>query len=176
MTQRFRSILCPAMALGFLASCTSGVSEPEGWTRPGALMVSGWTGSVHWDPGQGSGLAWERQPGPDDLTAEEVLVAPDTVEAGEAFQVTTYTIGPGGCWRSDGQTVSTNERIVVLRPHDSHSGAEICTDALFFLAHGSTLVLTEAGEWTLRVEGRRLRLAEPLWEEPVSATRTIIVR
>jgi hypothetical protein len=139
-------------------------------------MVSGWTGSVHWDPGQGSGLVWERQPGPDDLTAEEVLVAPDTVEAGEAFQVTTYTVGPSGCWRSDGQTVSTNERIVVLRPHDSHSGSEICTDALFFLAHGSTLVLTEAGEWTLRVDGRRLRLTEPMWEEPVSATRTIIVR
>jgi hypothetical protein len=164
------------MVLGLLASCTSDVSRPEGWSKPGVLMVSGWTGSVHWDPGQGSGLVWERQPGPDDLTAEEVLVAPDTVEAREAFQVTTYTVGPSGCWRSDGQTVSTNERIVVLRPHDSHSGSEICTDALFFLAHGSTLVLTEAGEWTLRVDGRRLRLVEPLWEEPVSATKTIIVR
>lgn len=173
---RFRSILCPAVAVGILTSCTSDVSGPEGWTRPGALVVSGWTGSVPLNFGQGSGLAWERQPGPDDLTAEEVLVAPDTVEAGEAFQVTTYTVGPGGCWRSDGQTVSTTERTVVLRPHDSHSGAEVCTAALFFLDHGSTLVLTETGEWTLRVEGRRLSLAEPLFEEPASATRTIIVR
>jgi hypothetical protein len=164
------------MALGLLASCTSDVSEPEGWSKSGVLMVSGWTGSAPGNPGQGSGLDWERQPGPDDLTAEEVLVAPDTVEAGEAFQVTTHTVGPSGCWRSDGQTVSTNERVVVLRPYDSHSGSQICTYALLFLAHGSTLVLTEAGEWTLRVDGRRLRLAEPLWDEPVSATRTIFVR
>lgn len=176
MTQRFRWILCPAMVLGLLASCTGEVSGPEGWTRPGVLMVSGWTGSVHWDPGPDSGLVWESQPGPDDLTAEEVLVAPDTVEVGEAFQVVTYTIGPSGCWRSDGQTVSTNGRIVVLQPRDSHSGSEICTGALVFLAHASTLVLTEPGEWTLRVDGRRLRLTEPQWDEPVSATRTIIVR
>jgi hypothetical protein len=119
---------------------------------------------------------WLWQPGPDDLMASEVLVSPDTVEAGEAFQISTHTVGPNGCWRSDGQVANTQGRIVVLRPYDSHSGAEVCTEALTFLSHASTVVLSEVGEWTLRVDGRRLRMGDTVWEEPVSATRTIIVR
>lgn len=176
MRQRFRLILCPAMALGLLASCTGGVAGPEGWSKPGVLVISGWTGNVPENLIQGSALDWEWEPGPDDLTAAEVLVAPDTVEAGEAFLVTTHTVGPSGCWRPDGQTVSTNGRMVALSPYDSHSGSEVCTAALVFLAHGSTLVLNEPGEWTLRVDGRRLRMGDTVWEEPVSATRTITVR
>jgi hypothetical protein len=176
MKQRFGLILGPAMALGLLASCTGGVSEPEGSRQPGVLVVSGWSGNVPVNLSHGAGVDWEWQPGPDDLTAAAVLVAPDTVEAGEAFQITTHTVGPNGCWRSDGQVVNTFGRIVVLKPYDSHSGSEVCTEALTFLAHASTVVLYEIGEWTLRVDGRRLRMGDTVREEPVSARRTIIVR
>lgn len=176
MKHRFGLIMGPAVALGFLASCTDGVAGPEGFRQPGVLVISSWPGTVPTNLSHGEGVDWEWQPGPDDLTATEVLVAPDTVEAGEAFQITTHTVGPNGCWRSDGQVVNTLGRIVLLRPYDSHSGSEVCTEMLTFLPHASTVVLYETGEWTLRVDGRRLRLGDTVWEEPVSARRTIIVR
>ena len=86
------------------------------------------------------------------------------------------TVGPSGCWRSDGQSVATFGRTVLLRPYDSHSGSEVCTAALVFPAHRSTVVLYETGEWTLRVDGRRLRMGDDAWDEPISAERSIVVR
>jgi hypothetical protein len=111
-----------------------------------------------------------------DYTAPVVLQAPDTVDAGQAFEVRTNTVGPNGCWRSDGQTVGKVGRVVVLRPYDSHSGSEVCTEALVYLSHSSTLVLDEPGEWTLRVNGRRLRMGDEVWSEPIWAARSIVVR
>lgn len=165
------------MSLALLAGCSVEVAGPESWRQSGVLLISGWSGATHTALRQGAGdVVWGWQPGQTDYSAPQVLIAPDTVTAGEPFDVTTYTVGVSGCWRSDGQSVSVVARVVVLKPYDLHSGSEFCTAALVFPAHRSTITLAEQGEWTLRVDGRHLRLGEETWEEPISAEKTIFVR
>jgi hypothetical protein len=159
-----------------VAACTDEPLALVEMRAPGALVISGWIGNVPLNAGTGGNVTWAKTPETTDVAPAQVIVAPDTVAAGTPFTVTTHTVGPSGCWRSDGQTVASHDRVVVLRPYDSHSGSEICTEMLLFLAHSSTVVLQAAGEWTLRVEGRRLRLRDDVWDEPISAERTIVVR
>lgn len=163
-------------AIGLLAGCSSEATAPDGWRQPGVLLITGWTGTVPTYLSNGEGVQWNRPTGPEDFSAPEVITAPDTVDAGVAFEVATHTVGPSGCWRSDGQSVTIFGRTVLLRPYDSHSGSEVCTGALVFPVHRSTVQLYETGEWTLRVEGRRLRMGDDAWDEPISAQRSIVVR
>lgn len=163
-------------AIGLLAACSGDATAPESWRQTGILLISGWTGNRPANLSNGDGLLWNRPTGPADFSAPEVLTAPDSVDAGVPFEVTTHTVGPSGCWRSDGQSVTTFGRTVLFRPYDSHSGSEVCTGALVFPAHSSTIVLYEAGEWTLRVDGRRVRMGDDVWDEPISAERSIVVR
>lgn len=162
--------------IAVLAACGGMVTGPEGWRQAGVLMVSEWSGTMPVNGGYADSLDWSRPRRSSDLSAPDVLVAPDTVDAGEAFEVWTHTVGLNGCWRSDGQTSAIFGLVVVVKPYDAHSGAEVCTEALSFLAHGSTLVLNEPGEWTLRVDGRRVRLGNAVEDEPVSAEKTVVVR
>jgi hypothetical protein len=169
-------MLSLGVSAGLLAACSSEVSGPGPGPQPGVLLISGWSGNVPVNAGNADSLQWTRPREAGDYTAPDPLTAPDTVAAGEAFEVMTHTVGPSGCWRSDGQTVTTAGRVVVVRPYDSHSGSEACTEVLLFLAHSATLVLTEPGEWILRVDGRRLRMGDDVWQQPNSAERTLIVR
>jgi hypothetical protein len=176
MTRTWRRMLSLALPAVLLAACAGEIAGPGGRRAPGVLLVSGWSGTVPLKAGSGESLEWNLPRESSDFTAPAVLVAPDTVEAGEPFEVTTNTIGMNGCWRSDGQTTARLGRTAIVKPYDSHSGSEVCTEILLYLAHSSTLVLEEPGEWTLRVDGRRLRVGDDAWEEPISAKRTIIVR
>ena len=176
MTGKWKRVLGVGLPAVLLAACASDPSGPGPYRQLGVLMISGWTGSMPVNLDDGGGLDWNRVRGPADYTAPDVLVAPDTVEAGQAFEITTNTVGWSGCWRSDGQSVATVGRTVVIRPYDSHSGSEVCTEALLFLEHRSTLVLHEPGEWLLRVDGRRLRMGDDITDEPISAQRTVVVR
>lgn len=175
MTTRWKPILAAGLVL-LAGGCTAELAGPGGAREPGVLLISGWTGNVPVSFDNGSDLEWNRTRFTGDFTAPEVLTAPDTVDAGAPFEVTTQTVGLNGCWRSDGQTVARIARTVVLRPYDSHSGSEVCTEALSFLPHSSTVVLDAPGQWTLRVTGRRLRMGDHVWDEPVSAERPIFVR
>lgn len=176
MMNRWLSLAGAALSVGLLGACAGEVAGPAGARQPGVLLISGWSGTVPVNADNGGGVTWNRPTESADYSAPQVLVAPDTVLAGVAFEVTTHTVGPNGCWRPDGQTAASYGRRVVLKPYDAHSGSEVCTLALTFLAHSTTLVLEDAGEWTLRVDGRRLRMGDDVWEEPISAERTIIVR
>ena len=176
MLSQWKSILAAGLAVTLLGGCAADVAGPGGVRQPGVLLISGWTGNVPVNFADGNDLEWNRTRYSGDFTAPDVLVAPDTVDAGKPFAVTTQTVGSNGCWRSDGQTVATLGRVVVLRPYDSHSGSEVCTEALSFLPHSSTLVLDQPGDWTLRVAGRRLRIGDQVWDEPISAERPIFVR
>lgn len=163
--------------IGLLAACEAEIGGPTLLMRvPGALLISGWEGNVPRYAGTGGDVEWDEPPAQGDIAAPQVIVSPDTVDAGAAFEVRTYTAGPSGCWRADGQTVQVVDRTVVLKPYDAHSGSEVCTGALVFPEHRSTVALPESGEWTLRVDGRRLRMGDEVWEEPVSAERSIHVR
>jgi hypothetical protein len=149
-----------ALPAALLSACSAEVAGPGPMREPGVLVISGWAGDLPLHFGTGEGLYWTRPHDSGDYTAPQPLVAPDTVAAGATFEVRTHTVGPNGCWRSDGQTVASYGRVVVLKPYDSHSGSEVCTEQLAVLSHASTLVLDEPGEWTLRVDGRRLRLGD----------------
>ncbi|HEX6308061.1 MAG TPA: hypothetical protein VFZ69_07730 [Longimicrobiales bacterium] len=175
MRERWRPALTVGVSVALLAACSE-VAGPEGWRQPGVLLVSGWPGNVPLSAGTGAGVTWSVAPGETDIAPPQVLVAPDSVGAGQPFEVVTYTVGPSGCWRGDGQSLALDGRTVLLRPYDEHSGAEVCTMALHFMAHRSTMALSETGVWTLKVEGRRLRMGDDVWEEPIWAERTLVVR
>jgi hypothetical protein len=165
-----------AAALLILGGCASELAAPRETRAPGALLVSGWTAAIPLNAGPGAGLLWSDVIEQGEIGPPQVIEAPDTVAAGAPFEVATWTVGTSGCWRGDGQTVERWERTLVLRPYDSHSGSEVCTGMLLFIAHRSTVVLVEPGEWTLRVHGRRLRMGDVVWSEPITAERPIHVR
>lgn len=176
MKSKWKRVLVVGLSTVLLGACAGDPSGPGAYRQLGVLVISGWSGNRPVNLDNGDGLEWNRTRESADFTAPDVLVAPDTVEAGQVFEITTNTVGWSGCWRSDGQSVATVGRVVVVRPYDSHSGSEVCTEVLVFLGHSSTLVLDEPGEWTLRVDGRRLRMGDDVHDEPISAERTIVVR
>lgn len=121
-------------------------------------------------------LRWTREPTAGDVVPFAVIDAPEAVRAGQAFAVTTRTVGQSGCWRAAGQRVERpGGRVVELRPRDAHSGAAICTAMVVFPEHRSEITIHEAGEHTLRVVGRRV-VDGMAGEEPVAVERTILVR
>lgn len=172
-----RKVWSALLAFGLVTGCGVETAGPAGLRMAGVLAVSGWTGTLPTGAGDGiAELRWDRQPGSADLSAPQILVAPDTVQAGRAFEVTTNTVGMNGCWRAGGQNVQIEDRTVLIAPYDAHSGAEVCTEILLFLSHRSTLVLEEPGTWTLRVSGRRVRLGDDVRYEPITAEKTIVVQ
>jgi hypothetical protein len=159
------------------AACAESSTEAEfAGPRPGILQLESYVGAVtQLDQGVDGAVRWT--PDPENVVAPpRVIIVPDTVQAGSAFDVTVYTIGESGCWTAAGQEVSVTGRVVEIRPYDTHSGADICTQVLGFLRHGAVLRLEEAGEWVIRVRGRRVRHGDPVWEAPVSVEKTVIVR
>jgi hypothetical protein len=176
MWKRLGATAAALLAVGLTAGCRMEVTAPESWRETGVLLLSGWSGATQTALRFGAeDVVWGQPPGEQDYSAPHVLVAPDTVQAGVPFSVTTHTVGPSGCWRADGQTVGVYARVVVLKPYDRHSGSEFCTGALVFPVHESTLTLTEPGEWTIRVDGRHLRLGQDVKQVPISAEKTIVV-
>src|SRR5688572_17135251 len=159
-----------------LAACTGDVTSVDGGVHAGALQIRGWTGFVPAPGFAAVTVSWDQAPRATDVVPPRVIDAPDTVDANVAFDVVTHTVGPSGCWRAAGQQVAVTERVVQLRPLDQHSGAPICTMALVFPAHRSPVALSEPGEWTLRVVGRRADANGASLEGIIKAETTIIVR
>ena len=161
-------------ALVVLAGCTDAVGVATEAERLGvlqlvgydALPLSGYTESVVWTVDARSSVLSPRAP----------LVAPDTVAAGEAFDVVVTTIGLSGCWRVGGQEVQVGNGVVTLTPADVHSGAHVCTQILSDLRHSSRVTIATPGEWTLRVAGRRVRHGDDAWQEPATAETKVFVR
>lgn len=82
--------------------------------------------------------------------------APDTVHAGEEFEVVVSTIGPSGCWSRGTLDVSVEVAKAVLRPYDLHSGAELCTLIFSRFTHRATVRFVAPGEGVIRVIGRQV--------------------
>ncbi len=171
-----------ALSVGVLAGCGDASGPSAGRRQLGILQLEGYKTAVSLSESAllsespvNRGVRWDREPSDDDLVPE-VLVAPDTVAVGESFDVTVHTIGPNGCWRPDGQEARESAGMVELTPYDAHSGARACTEQLGYLPHTSTLTLDSAGDWVIRVSGRRARHGDSSWEVPVTAEKTIVVR
>lgn len=149
--------------------------DPEGRSL-GILQLM--TGSGAPVPSAGdtpeAAISWDVPPGEGTVFPPEVIESPSEAIAGYSFPVTVFTVGPNGCWSPDGIEVKTGEHVVELIPWDRHSGADACTMIFGYLAHEATLNLSEPGEWTLRVEGRRIR-GDGASDGSVRAERKVVV-
>ena len=113
-----------------------------------------------------------------DESANDALVAPATVMAGESFQVTITTIG-SGCEREadtgvivseDGATVMVYDFTKATRP------GVACTMILKRLRHTVILRFTKRGKALIRVWGRSVGSDTPLAGAPTVLERQVTVR
>lgn len=174
--QRCHPAATAFLLLASLAACSEMGTPSLLSVSPGILQLSGVPAVPQESPTGNAGVAWTVPPGEDTRVPDQVLAAPDTVAAGEAFLVRVRTIGENGCWRAQRQELSVSGRIAELRPFDAHSGARVCTDVLLYLEHASTLTLHERGDWVLRVSGRRVAAGGSGKDVGVSAEKRIVVR
>ncbi|HZG44175.1 MAG TPA: hypothetical protein VEY93_14600, partial [Longimicrobium sp.] len=84
-----------------------------------------------------------------------VITAPDTVTAGQPFQVTITTAGPSGCWRAAGAEKAVQGNLATLTPFDRVLDG-ICTQAVVSLPRSVEVRFDVRGQATLRVYGRRV--------------------
>ena len=162
------------VALLMLAGCSEPVGPVPGLETLGILQLVEYQGTLL--VGGDESVDWSVPPGSGVLAPPRVLVAPDTVDAGEAFEVKVTTIGLSGCWTAADLWPRAVEDGFDLIPTDVHSGASICTEIALYLEHDARITIATPGEYTLRVKGRRLHHGDAAWEEPVTAQRTIVVR
>lgn len=161
-----RSHAMPAglVAAALLAGCASDGTSPERGGRNLGILQMARHESAATSPPASSGpasefngsISWDLPPGPGTEIPYEILRAPRAVLAGTPFPLIVYTIGPNGCWSADGMDVAVGTTVVELTPWDYSSGADTCTMMLQYLRHDATLTLEQPGEWTLRVDGRRI--------------------
>jgi len=119
-------VLAALTALG--VACT-GVTEPE-WVRVPGLVLSG----------------------PPPLSS---LIAPDTVVAGEPFQITVTTFGSSTCTQPDGYDLLLTSSRADIVPFDRTAvGAIVCTDDLHSFPRTLLLTFTTVGQAEIQVEGR----------------------
>lgn len=173
-----RTFLTVAL-LSTLPACDDVATDPPAVDRRvlGALQLERPEGQASEAAGPDTPVQWSVPPGErGTVVPPNVLVAPDTVRAGVPFTVTVHTIGVSGCWRADGQDVSVADGVATITPWDAHSGAEVCTEVLGYLPHQAQVTFATPGVAVVRVAGRRLRLGDRTWEQPVSAQRTLVVR
>jgi hypothetical protein len=84
-----------------------------------------------------------------------VITAPDTVTAGQPFQVTITTTGPNGCWQAAGAEKAIQGNLATITPFDRVEG-EVCTQALASLPRSVEVRFDVRGEATIRAYGRRV--------------------
>lgn len=84
-----------------------------------------------------------------------VIAVPDTVRAGEDFQVSVRTYGRG-CVRQDTTEVAVEGRLAQVVPYDLHSRDGTCSDVVRAFDHAAVVRFEEAGEAEVRVVGKRL--------------------
>ena len=175
--RQFEKPCCSAIpALGLLIAC-SVTTGPDGSRRAlGILQLESFAPAPATAGGGPTGtITWNLPPGEHITYPPNVIDAPDTVTLGQTAPVTVYTIGPNGCWAADGLDVARSGRVVEITAWDRHSGAEVCTMVLGYLAHTTTVTFDQAGEWTIRLRGRRVRGgASP--DLSVTAERVVFVR
>ena len=94
---------------------------------------------------------------------DEVILAPDTAQAGEALTVTVQTFGDG-CVDADNMEVAITGELAVLTPYDlitipGRNGA--CPQIEKRPEHTAQVVFEEPGSATLRVNGMLKDNANP---------------
>ena len=103
--------------------------------------------------------------------SRNVVTAPDTVEAGEVFDVTVLTYG-GGCDRKGETRVEEIDGSVVITPIDVFAEGEdvVCPSSLRRFEHTARVTFGEPGTGEIRVRGRRVPA-----DEKILRVRTVAV-
>ena len=166
--------IAAAAAFGLLVACSDSTG-PDGSRKTLGILQMELAVAPTSNPDPVGPIRWSIAPGAGVAYAPDVIEAPDTVDVNQPFDVTVRTIGPDGCWMADGIETAKAGRVIELTPWDRVSGAEVCTAVLSYLAHVSRLTLDQAGEWTLRAMGRRVR-GNGGPDVSVSAERKVYVR
>jgi len=113
-----------------------------------------------------------------DDRANDALIVPRTVSAGEDFQVTMTTIG-SGCERAADTGVIVTENSATVMVYDltvaTHPGVA-CTMVLKRLPHTITLRFTKRGEALIRVWGRRVGPDTPPLGVPTVLEHRVMVK
>jgi hypothetical protein len=115
-----------------------------------------------------------------DPMALPVLEAPDTVVAGQPFEVLVRTYGSNGCWREAGSAVEGSGLTRTVTPYDRNPAAEdrtiACPDVVVRLPRTARLTFSEPGEAVLRVLGRRMVGGEAPDDELAEIEHRMVVR
>ncbi|HEX6307147.1 MAG TPA: hypothetical protein VFZ69_03100 [Longimicrobiales bacterium] len=127
-------------------------------------------------PPPDSSVHWDVPPGDDTITPARTIEVPDTVRVGAPFTVTVHTFGLDACWEADGQDETVGSHVIEITPYDRHPDEGACGEMVRLLAHESAITVHEAGTWTVRARGRRVRAHDPGAATPVVAERTIIAQ
>lgn len=159
----------PALALA-VTLAAAGCTVTSG---PGTETVRGILG---FGPEGSSAAQTTADPG-GDVATRGSLEVPDTVQVGEGFTAAVRTVGLNGCWSAAGEDVSVEELTATIVPFDSTGRREgvACTTALVSLLHEVELSFGEAGEATVRVEGRRVIGQDGTDSEPMSLEAPVTV-
>lgn len=83
------------------------------------------------------------------------VVVPDTVRAGEDFEVSVVTYG-NGCVTSDTTEVQVSDQFAQVVPYDIHRGNTTCPDVLRTFDHKARVRFDQAGAAAVRVVGKRM--------------------
>ena len=97
------------------------------------------------------------------------LEAPDTVTAGEPFEIIVRTGGPDSCWRADGQKIKTAPGIIEVTPYDRIIVGYGCADASVLLERTAEVVFNDPGKAVLRLTGRILLVGDSVQGERVGS-------
>lgn len=82
------------------------------------------------------------------------ITLPATVKRGVSFDATVTTYGSSSCTRADGAEVQVRGLIAEVTPYDLTNRRGICTADLRAFPRTVSLRFDEAGEATVRVNGR----------------------
>ena len=163
MTNKIIPISCLALALALAT---------------GLMRLSGAVASQRRTTPQYAPPQESRVPGILDESANDALVAPSAVMAGENFQVTITTIG-SGCEREADTGVIVSEDSATVMVYDftkaTHPGVA-CAMIFKQLRHTITLRFTKRGNALIRVWGRRVGSDTPLGGAPTVLERRVTVR
>jgi hypothetical protein len=121
-----RTLLRYSMALVLLAGCGT-VLDPEGWHREVGMTGDG--------------------------GAAPPIALPASAKRGVAFEARVTTYGSSSCTRPDGAEVRVRGLVADVTPYDSIFRGT-CTADLRSFPRAVTLRFDEAGEATVRVNGR----------------------
>jgi hypothetical protein len=81
---------------------------------------------------------------------------PDTVGAGQAFDVVVHTGGPDGCWTKDGTDVKGSGMEATITPYDVHDTSPdiTCPQSPVEFLHTASLTFNEPGNARVLVTSR----------------------